>query len=293
MRAFDFLALGAGLFALAVSHSPVSASEQVGAESEKAGYWWYVDPPKETKADETIPPKPQMPSTAELAAMPVSKVRKLIEEHREYAITVLTVDAVKNFWKLEDFARRKSRAFAGVTQIVMLQNPSLNPRGSYPLVGEARDRMTANRDAIRTQYLRSVRNEFGVIMFARQGCGYCDVQWPIVQRFRDSFQMDVSVVDIDQRPDIASRFGVDVTPTTMVVRRGSSQSMIVANGVEAYPVLVQQAYQAIRLLRGDIEPAEFMTAPGNDGGYFDPTANGPIAPSVAQVIGGDPVGKVP
>jgi hypothetical protein len=36
------------------------------------------------------------------------------------------------------------------------------------------------------------------------------------------------------------RFGVEIT-TTMVIRRGSQQRMIIASGVEAYPNLAQMA----------------------------------------------------
>src|SRR3546814_1740900 len=56
-----------------------------------------------------------------LATWTPPKIRKLIEEQRDYAATVLTVEAVADFWRLQDFARRKARAFAGVTQIAMLQ----------------------------------------------------------------------------------------------------------------------------------------------------------------------------
>jgi hypothetical protein len=63
---------------------------------------------------------------AELATWTPPKIRKLIEQQRDYAATVLTVDAVADFWRLQDFARRKARAFAGVTQIAMLQHPELN-----------------------------------------------------------------------------------------------------------------------------------------------------------------------
>jgi hypothetical protein len=44
---------------------------------------------------------------AELATWTPPKIRTLIEAQRDYAATVLTVDAVADFWKLEDFARRK------------------------------------------------------------------------------------------------------------------------------------------------------------------------------------------
>lgn len=221
--------------------------------------------------------KPLIPPTGELATWSPPRIRKLIEQQRDYAATVLTIDAVADFWRLQDFARRKARAFAGVTQIAMLQHPELNSKSANPMVGDARDAMGAEKEAIRRAYLRSHANEFALVMFSRLSCGYCRVQWPIVQRFQEEFGWQVTLLDLDRRPDVGQRFGVTVTPTTLVIRRGSRQRMTIASGVEAYPNLAQLAYQAVRLLAGDIRPEQFMTGPGEDAGFFDALANGPVS----------------
>jgi conjugal transfer pilus assembly protein TraF len=216
---------------------------------------------------------------AQLATWTPPKIRKLIEQQRDYAATVLTVDAVADFWRLQDFARRKARAFAGVTQLAMLQHPELNSRSANPIVGDARSELTAHKDAVRRSYLRAQAGEFALVMFSRSSCGYCRVQWPIVQRFQEEMGWQVTLMDLDRRPGIKERFGVEITPTTMVIRRGSPERMIVASGVEAYPALAQIVYQAVRLLRGDIRPEQFMTGPGEEGGFFDALSNGPVSAS--------------
>ena len=106
----------------------------------RLGYWWYVaPPPPPAKPDPDRVEKPVIPPMAELATWTPPKIHRLIEQQRDYAATVLTVDAVADFWKLEDFARRKARAFAGVTQIAMLQHPELN-RALNRLVGRVSER---------------------------------------------------------------------------------------------------------------------------------------------------------
>lgn len=245
---------------------------------QKQGYWWYATPaPEPENPPEESIEKPTIPPMAELASWTPPRIRKLIEQQRDYAATVLTVDAVADFWRLQDFARRKARAFAGITQIAMLQHPELNSKSANPMVGDARDAMGAEKDAIRRAYLRARANEFALVMFSRSSCGYCRVQWPIVQRFQEEFGWQVTLLDLDRRPDVGQRFGVAVTPTTMVIRRASQQRMTIASGVEAYPNLAQLAYQAVRLLAGDIRPEQFMTGPGEDSGFFDALANGPVS----------------
>lgn len=279
------------LLACSLCGLPVIAMAQtvVIAPPAKQGYWWY-ETPEPKKADDKNPEaltKPVIPPMKELATWTPAKIRKLIEQQRDYAATVLTVDAVADFWRLQDFARRKARAFAGVTQIAMLQHPELNSKSANPMVGDARSGLTAEKDSIRRAYLRSHAGEFALVMFSRTTCGYCRVQWPIIQRFQEEMGWQVTLVDLGSRPDVGRRFGVEVTPTTMVIRRGSQQRMVIASGVEAYPNLSQMAYQAVRLLRGDIRPEQFMTGPGEDAGFFDALGNGPVSATDPRVIGGD------
>ncbi|WP_137708784.1 conjugal transfer protein TraF [Sphingobium fuliginis] len=272
--------LPVALGAILLISSPTAAQMGSPASEPKQGYWWYVAPtpkPRDEAADPDRLMKPVIPPMTELAAWTPPKIRKLIEQQRDYAATVLTVDAVADFWRLQDFARRKARAFAGVTQLAMLQHPELNSRSANPLVGDARDQLLGQKDAVRRAYLRAHAGEFALVMFSRTSCGYCRVQWPIVQRFQDEMGWQVSQIDLDRRPEVAQRFGVDVTPTTMVIRRNSPQRMVIATGVEAYPNLAQTAYQAVRLLSGDIRPEQFLTGAGEEDGFFDALANGPVA----------------
>lgn len=244
----------------------------------RQGYWWYraKPDPAETPPDD-VPTAPLIPPMAELARWSPPRIAKLIADQRDYAATVLTVEAVSDFWRLEDFARRKARAFAGVTQLAMLAYPELSAKSANPMIGDARDALGAQKDAMRRAYLRSRGPEFALVMFSRSSCGYCGVQWPILQRFQEETGWQIIREDLDRRPELGARFGVEVTPTTMVIRRNSAQRMVIANGVEAFPTLIQTAYQAVKLLSGDIRPEQFLTGAGEENGFFDALANGPVA----------------
>jgi conjugal transfer pilus assembly protein TraF len=157
---------------MAASIAATPAPAQSTAET-RTGYWWYQIPPvvPEKSEDEDRLAKPVIPPMVELATWTPPNIRKLIEQQRDYAATVLTVDAVADFWRLQDFARRKARAFAGVTQIAMIQNPELNSKSANPMVGDARDQLLAYKDDVRRRYLRSRAGEFALVMFSRSSCG--------------------------------------------------------------------------------------------------------------------------
>jgi conjugal transfer pilus assembly protein TraF len=263
-----------------MASSPTLASPPAGP---RHGYWWYEKPLEKAPATEDAPAvKPDIPPMADLATWTPPRIAKLIVAQRDYAATVLTVDAVADFWRLQDFARRKARAFAGVTQLAMLVHPELNAKSANPMVGDARSALGAQKEATRRAYLRGQSARFALVMFSRASCGYCRVQWPILQRFQEEYGWQVIAQDLDADPGYGVRFGVDVTPTTMVIRRNSAQRMVIASGVEAYPNLSAMAYQAVRLLNGDIRPEQFLTGAGEEGGFFDALANGPVAASPAQ-----------
>src|SRR3546814_9868896 len=76
--------------------------------------------------------------------------------------------------------------------------------------------------------------QFALVMFSRNSCGYCRVQWPILERFREETGWQVTQMDLERRPELGQRFGVEITPTTMVIRRDSSARMVIASGVESY-----------------------------------------------------------
>lgn len=277
--------VGTSLAVAATAMLGLLAAPPAGAEPDavKRGFWWYAPPPVADDVEEVVP-KPVIPPMTELATWAPPRIAKLISDQRDYAATVLTIDAVSDFWRLQDFARRKARAFAGVTQLAMLTHPELSAKSANPMVGDARDVMSAQKDAVRRAYLRTKSSEFALVMFSRTSCGYCRVQWPILQRFQEEMGWQVSTQDLDRRPELANRFGVEATPTTMIIRRGSNQRMVIANGVEAYPNLIQTAYQAVKLLSGDIRPEQWLTGAGEENGFFDALANGPVAasdPSVA------------
>ena len=46
----------------------------------------------------------------------------------------------------------------------------------------------------------------------------------------------------------------------------------------------------VRLLSGDIRPEQFMTGAGEEDGFFDALANGPVSATDPRALGGDLVG---
>lgn len=234
------------------------------------GYWFYHDPPLEMPDDIE---KPELPSKEQLEKMRPSEIQELLDTQIDYALTVQTTDAVEDYYRILDFSRRRSRAFAALTNVVMLENPELNARSAYPVTNAGRDELTRRRQGERSDRLIRERKEFALIMFSSRTCGHCGSQWSVLQHFADKTGWIVNKVDVDDEPQKAARFGVSATPITVMIRRGHRQWFTVAVGTESFPVVADNAYRGLRLMKGEIDERQFFNGEGDDGGFFDPTVS--------------------
>ncbi|MEM6415489.1 MAG: conjugal transfer protein TraF [Pseudomonadota bacterium] len=256
------------LVVLGTSGQAVSAPNIDQSPSADDGYWFYKEPAEDSKASD--PERPIIPEKAQLAMMAPSDVQDLLDRQLDYALTVQTTDAVADYYRLIDFSRRRSRAFAALTNVVLLENPELNARSAYPVTNAGRDELVRRREGERSVRLQQERNAFALIMFSRKTCTHCLSQWNVLQYFADRTGWIVNKVDVDEEPQKAARFGVQASPVTVMIRRNSNQWFTVAVGSESFPVIADNAYRGIRLLNGEIDGRQFFNGEGDDGGFFDP-----------------------
>jgi len=238
---------------------------------EKRGWNWYEDPapePEENNPDFAV--EPTIPEPTVLKKLRPEAIGKLMDDQLAYAIVSEDVNEVAEYYMLMDFARRRSRTFTALTGVAMLQNPDLNARSQYPVTNAGRKIRSRDRKADRDYRLRQESSEFALVMFSSKGCGYCTVQWGVLQAFHDRTSWAISKIDIDDHPDRAARFNVQGTPMTIMIRKNTDQWFPVSVGAESLPAIADNAYRAVRLLKGEISNQQFLTDEQDNGGFFDP-----------------------
>lgn len=246
-------------------------------ESEKKGYWFYKEPPPaEEPPVEPDPTQkqyadlPPPPPESELMNMHPKQVEKLIDDYRQYALWKTTPQNVAWYYELQDHARRRSRAFMNVSQMVMLQNPQLNMKTTNPTNVPGIEAKTTQRRNDLNERLAIERENAALVLLTRHECGMCAAQKGVLRYFQQKHGWEVREIDIGDRPDVAARFATDYTPTTVVIFRGSDDWMPVAVGVEALPQVEESTYRAIRLLRGETTPQQFTMQGIHKGSVLDP-----------------------
>lgn len=239
-------------------------------QPEKRGWSWYEDPPIQEEVNPDFALEPTIPPLETLRRMKPEAVGDLMEAQLAYAIVSEEVAEVAEYYTILDFVRRRSKTFTALTGVALLKNPELNARTSYPITNEGRRVRSRERKAEKDARLQAERGEFALVMFSSKTCGFCDVQWGVVQAFQDRTGWNVTKVDIAEHPDRAARFNVTGTPMTILIRKNTRDWFPVSAGAVSLPEVTDNAYRALRVLKGEITIQQFLNHESDDGGFFDP-----------------------
>lgn len=260
---------------LAVSAPLWAAPENHAKKSDgRKGYFWYqkgLEKAKEQSKEEKFP-KPAMPAHGEMMAMHPQQIRALLDEHREYAIYTMQPDAVLNYYKVQDVARRKAEAFTAVSSMVLMQNPHLNAQSAIPITNPGMAAKRQQRNLNISQLLRTAGKEFALGLFTSPGCQHCQVQKQTLVQFYQRHGWKIKEINVREHMPLAKKFDVYVTPTIILIRNNTTQWMPVSVGVEALTSIEQNVYRAVRLIRGEIQPQQFFMEEQERGGFSDPLA---------------------
>jgi conjugal transfer pilus assembly protein TraF len=265
------LASLAAAFALAAAPNAATSSVNRSDAEEKRGYWWKKEPPTPMSEEEAHRDLGPPPSEETLLAMHPQEVEKLVEEYREFAIWKMNEDTVRWYFQMQDFARRRARAFMNVTELVMLQNPELNMQTVYPTNPAGQQARAVQRAGSREGRIHKERERAALVMLTRQGCGYCDAQRGVLQHFQSKFGWEIVEVDVEAQPQMAAKFAAETTPTTVVIFRDSPAWQPVALGVETLEGLEDGVYRALRFVSGEVQADQYTLQEFQDGGLYDPT----------------------
>ena len=261
---------------LALCLSNVSSAVGDAPASEKRGFWWYEEKPRVSNQEdfESFDDLPPLPARQALAEMHPLTLAEILEERKVHAIWKKSPEAVLDYYIVQDVARRNALAFTALTKYVLLQNPELNARSAYPITNAGRQVQTQIRAETIRLALIAARDDYALAVFIRPDCPYCPTQLNTLRFFSDRHQWHIQTIDVEENQGLAARFNVTTTPLTILIERGTDRWMPIAVGIESVPIIEDNTYRAVRLLRGEITPKQYFTAEYQDGGFFDPIING-------------------
>lgn len=250
------------------------------------GYWFYEDPEKEPEAKkvrhgtvptERMPLGPLPPYKALMDAHP-EDLRKIFTERLEEAVWRPTPKNVYAFMLVKDVARRKALAVTQMHSYLLLRYPQLNMNSVRAVNTFARDTEEQEKQREIARALARERNRFALIYFRSETCVFCKEQDSALHWFQVRTGWKVKTIDVDRNPSLAREMNIQVTPSIILIRKGSDDYMPVGVGATAATDLEGNIFRAMRLLNGEVTPQQFFLYEFDKGGLMDPEGD-PTVPN--------------
>jgi len=242
----------------------------------KRGWWWYEKIPLEKRdRDEKVEdgkkrsPRLSDYTMEELWNMYPDDFQAVLMAFQKKAVQVPSENNVREYYVVQDIARRKSLAFANVSAAVMQKYPDLSVAADYPITAPGRNAEVSQRTDEIESRIRSAREEFALIYFSSAGCPYCAEEGSILSRFVEKYGWEIREIDIEREAAVSSVFGIETTPTLLLIYRGRADHITVSAGVASLAEIEEKLYRGIRLLKNEITPEEYSLYEFQRGGAFD------------------------
>ncbi|MCX8966607.1 conjugal transfer protein TraF [Erwinia psidii] len=260
------------MMTLLCSSTQASVGQDEQSNTPKHGLFWYETPkkPDEVKEEEKHP-RPVVPSSDALFKMHPKDIQALLDETRDYAVFKLTPEAVLDYYKVQDAARRKAAAYTNLTGYVMLENPQYNAAQDYPITNPGTAEKKREREASIGANLSRNADAYALFFFTEPDCGLCTQQSHILENFQRETGWYIKQIDIKAHPEARAKFRIDRAPVTVLIKKNVSDKwMPVSVGVDSLDNLRTSVYNMTRLLNGETDPRQFFTSEKQQGGFFDP-----------------------
>lgn len=264
-------------------------------DSDRPGWWHYNDPVEEQK--EAPPKEAPKPKTAEKPVEPKKfewesrkelkfsdftpqkiwdmepkEMSALIDAFKDQSVHTLKEEHVHDFYRMMDMGRRKAAAFTNVQQMVVNKYPDVSMEHDSSINPPGQDALKQIRRNEVNQRIAVAKGEYGLVYFNSSNCPYCIAQENVLKAFQRSRHMEIKGVNIAEHPDLAARFNITITPTLILVQKGSDSYQPISYGVISLEELDYRVFSTVRLMEGQIKPEQYGVRDHERGGAYDPLA---------------------
>lgn len=257
----------------------------------KEGWFWYHDPPpgvpeesdshnKSTitreagpKAFEKKNPSMDKYTIKEIWNLHPDEFQGLLNGVQKKAVQTPNEKNILEYLIMQDVARRKALAYANATKFVTQKySDKFNINQVYPTTTPGISARVQEQQKEISGTILAARENHALLFFVGQGCGFCDKQAAILTYFVEKYGWQIKPIDIGQHSTLAARFNITTTPTLVLIKNGTEQSMPISVGVVALSEMERKLYQAIRYMGGETNVDTFQTYDYQKGGALDPGA---------------------
>jgi len=265
--------------------------EKAFYETAKEGWFWYHNPPPEVpeesdshnkstitreagpKVFETKNPSMDKYTINDIWNLHPDEFQGLLNGVQKKAVQTPNEKNILEYLILQDVARRKALAYANAAKFVTQKySDKFNINQVYPTTTPGISARVQEQQKEISSTILAARANHALLFFVSQGCGFCDKQAAILTYFVEKYGWQIKPIDIGRHSTLAARFNITTTPTLVLIKNGTEQSMPISVGVVALSEMERKLYQAIRYVSGETNIDTFQTYDYQKGGALDPGA---------------------
>lgn len=255
-------------------------NDKVFYDDRQKGWYWYEagKEGKETKTSTSTEYSATQPSIKgplkysynEMWVMYPDDFKAYSAKVTKRAVQFPTEENIKHFLEVMDVTRRKSAAFTAAVNYVAQKDALYTRENTHPITAPGLKVMKDIRYHEIDSLIRNSRKEFALIMFTQPGCGFCIAQTDILSFFEETFGWPLRMVNIKENPAAGARFGVEQTPSIMLVHKETKDYLRISSGVISLSKLKLRLYRSIRMMKNEILPEQWGTYDFEKGTGGDP-----------------------
>jgi conjugal transfer pilus assembly protein TraF len=226
---------------------------------EEKGWLWYEGLKKHDEAEKKEIPKQNLEKAASDARKRIEQIKKALEKALDIAIDNPTLENVIRAQRMQKLVMDKSEIFGKQWVRAALVDYKLysdeeNPNQLH------RKALKVNKEEMQDTVLKEMAQNFGLFLYVKEGCRYCEIFSPIVEQL--SKETDFQVLAISRSGQNFGPFeGAKDTglldwlnprkasPVLFLVSRDGSQVQVVARGLTDLDTLKENIFQIRKFLQ--------------------------------------------
>lgn len=249
-------------FAINIASAQCTDTEAFLQDRERGWFWGErclktadknetANPPQSQKEDKykLLPSKVAIPWSL-LDKIDPDDISKLETESKKIAIQYPTSENIKEYKLLQKWISDKSFSFmAANTQAVTTDADLAKWKAQTPVNSRvALTEFRLKNQKLKSELISSYADKVSIVAAVSQGCGYCEAQKPILERFKQTYGISYILKDINSMPYATQKLGVATTPDIFIIYNDSGSPVIqrMATGLQPFSDLENGFLLALR-----------------------------------------------
>ncbi|EOY4147380.1 MULTISPECIES: conjugal transfer protein TraF [Acinetobacter] len=221
---------------------------------------WYCDDeekkstPAQRPEQKPVAVPQQLPQLKDLSKIKTAEeLRQELKVREDIAVMAPTEQNIKNYLDAWHMTMDKGTVFADQWRRVVWKNPEYDYSLKNPVNSTAVRTNNQAKDQDRTNYMREIAKEHGLIFFFRSDCPYCHQYAPTLKMLSEMYGIEILGVSIDGGglPDfpnprdgraVAQKWGIEKVPATFIASKKTGEHAPVGFGVMSLQEVIERIW---------------------------------------------------